>query len=72
MQEESRNSSPSEGICNWCRRKPGDIFCDTFPCCFDCIELMIDRENALAIADAGGRGDFWRSEGYNIPMEWEK
>lgn len=63
---------PRDGNCHWCRRKPGDIFCDGWPACFDCVELMIEQENALAIADAGGIGPEWRSEYYNPPMEWEK
>lgn len=39
---------PSDGICDWCRNYPGDIFCDDWPICFGCLEIMIDRENALA------------------------
>ena len=64
--------SPREGNCHWCRGKPGDIFCDGWPICFNCIEIMVDQENAIAIADAGGIGAEWRSELYNVPMEWEK
>ena len=59
-------------MCNWCRAKPGNIYCDGWPICFDCIEHVIDQENALAIADANGFGDLWRGEYYNVPMEWEK
>lgn len=65
---------PSEGICNWCRAKPGDIFCDGWPCCYDCIEVMIEQENALYIADKGGVGQEWRSDFYDSlrPIGWDK
>jgi hypothetical protein len=36
-----------------------------WPCCFDCIELMLERENALGL----------NAEMYSslpIPAEWEK
>ena len=69
---ENPTRKPQDGICNWCRRRSGDIFCDTWPICFECVEILIDQENALALADAGGFGDAWRSEFYNVPMEWEK
>lgn len=56
---------PKEGNCHWCRSKPGDLFCDGWPCCFDCIELMIDRENAL--------GENREAYSYlPLPAEWEK
>lgn len=55
---------PQEGFCNWCRKKPGEIFCDGWPICFGCIDLIIDRENAIAenlgILEAP------------LPQEWEK
>src|SRR2546430_12313401 len=69
---ENPTRKPQDGFCNWCRNKPGDIFCDAWPICFDCIDILLDRENALAIADASGFGDKWRSDFYNVPMEWEK
>ena len=40
---------PKEAICDRCRNKPGDIFCDGWPMCFDCLEKIIERENAIAM-----------------------
>lgn len=61
---ENPTAKPQDGNCNWCRRKPGDIFCDGWPCCFGCIELMIDRENAININKIVTE--------MPLPPEWEK
>jgi len=65
---------PQDGICNWCRNKPGDIFCDGWPCCFDCIEIQLDQIRGLAIADETDLGIKWRSEYHEslIPWGWER
>lgn len=55
---------PQDGVCNWCRNKPGDIFCDGWPCCLGCIELMIERENAVAMN--------LKMIEAPLPAEWEK
>lgn len=69
---ENPTRKPQEGLCNWCRSNHGDLFCDGWPICWTCLDLIIDQENALHIADQNGFGDRWRSEFYNVPMEWEK
>src|SRR5215475_7967864 len=65
VETENLTRNPQAGFCNWCRNKPGDIFCDNWPCCWDCLELMLDRERAIAIADVNGFGVQWRSEYYH-------
>lgn len=60
---ENPTRKPQEGFCNWCRTKPGDIFCDGWPMCFDCLELTIERENAIAINK--------KMVSAPLPAEWE-
>lgn len=64
VERENAKLLPKDGICDWCRRKAGDIFCDTWPICFGCLELMIDRENAIAINR--------KMASTPLPAEWEK
>jgi len=61
---ENPTASPGEGICDWCRNSRADIWCDKLPICFDCLELMIDRENAIAINR--------KIVEIPLPAEWEK
>jgi len=55
---------PSSAICNWCRNSRADIWCDTLPICLTCLELMIERENAIAINK--------KVVTMPLPAEWEK
>lgn len=64
-----------EGLCHWCRKGRGDLYCDSWPICFDCIEIIIERENALAILDAKGLGGMMRNEkSFDAwtPWGWER
>lgn len=72
---ENPTRKPKDGICNWCRAKPGDIFCEGWPMCFDCIEIVIERDNARAILDENNLGGLMRNERYFdawTPWGWEK
>jgi hypothetical protein len=39
--------NPAECICDWCRDNRADMFCDTKPMCWDCLEKLLERENAI-------------------------
>lgn len=64
VEREDPKRIPKDGICDWCRRNPGDIYCDGWPICFYCLELMIDRENAIGINK--------KMAASPLPAEWEK
>lgn len=69
---ENPTLKPQDGICDMCRRKPGDIFCDGFPACFNCMELMIERERILGGDKNNLVAKAMRSGQYPVPFEWEK
>lgn len=62
---------PAECICDWCRDNRADIFCDTKPMCFDCLEKLTEREEAIAIANKQGILSA-REMQNNLPPLWEK
>jgi hypothetical protein len=65
-------TKPKDGLCNWCRDYRGDIFCDGWPICFDCIDKLLDRENAIGImSESQGRTE-GIIFGSDLPPLWEK
>lgn len=58
----------SDGMCNWCRDKRGDIFCEGFPICFECVEILIDRENSLELYPRFRNKEFFEAL---TPWGWE-
>jgi hypothetical protein len=64
-----------EGLCNWCRDEYGDIYCDKWPICFECLEILLERERALKILDDEGLGKYMRNSEYFdswTPWGWER